>query len=135
MFAAKPYFLIADDDPDDQFMLQDMIEAISSENAETRFVENGVELIQFLKQLNGSSSWPNLVILDLNMPKMDGRQALDEIKSDPKLAAIPIVVMTTSQVDEDIHYCQQAGVNGYYQKPSSISDLRDIITHIYQAYF
>jgi CheY-like chemotaxis protein len=130
----KPFFLIAEDDPDDQFLMENVINEICPDTIDTHFVKNGVELIDKLLQKDGVFRWPDLVILDLNMPQKDGRQALREIKADPNLAAIPIIIMTTSQVHEDVRYCQDLGVVGYFQKPSSISELRAIIRKLVQEY-
>jgi CheY-like chemotaxis protein len=129
----KPIFIIADDDPDDQFLLREMIEALDF-GITLHFVENGIELLDVLNTPIGSSSRPDLVILDLNMPQMDGRQALRSIKTDPHLAGIPVAVLTTSNVDEDIQFCQQLGVQRYYHKPSSIAELRTIITDLYISF-
>jgi CheY-like chemotaxis protein len=132
MAKQKPYFLIADDDPDDQFMLQDVITTLYLEEVGCLFVDNGAELIQFLDTMNHR---PNLVILDLNMPQMDGRETLRDLQAKPNLTTIPIVILTTSQVEEDIHYCRQFGAAGYFHKPSSVSELREIIRTLYQEYF
>jgi two-component system, response regulator len=131
----RPYYLIADDDPDDQFLIQEIISELPSEDIETRYVNNGLELIHFLTRMNGQMKLPNLIILDLNMPQMDGREALRAIKALPDLSAIPIVVLTTSQVEEDFHFCQSFDVDGYFRKPSSISELRAIIHKLHHAYF
>jgi CheY-like chemotaxis protein len=129
------YFLIADDDPDDQFLIGEVIRSIAPEDIGTRFVNNGMELTDFLDLLNGTASRPGLMIMDLNMPRKDGRQALGEIKANPDLASIPIVILTTSQSEEDMHYCRKLGVAGYYRKPSSIAELRDIIAKLYMDFF
>jgi CheY-like chemotaxis protein len=132
MAKPKPYFLIADDDPDDQFMLQDVITTLYSEEVGCHFVDNGVELIRFLDKMNHR---PNLVILDLNMPQKDGREALRDIRSNPDLASVPIVILTTSQLEKDLEYCQIYGISGYYHKPNSISELREIFRKLHQQYF
>lgn len=131
----RNFFLIADDDMDDQFLIQDVIRSVCPEEIETRFVNNGMELMDFLGQLNGQTAWPGVVILDLNMPRKDGRQALQEIKADPTFSNIPVVILTTSQAAEDIANCRKLGAAGFYQKPSSISELREIILKLYQEYF
>jgi CheY-like chemotaxis protein len=133
MIVSKPIFIIADDDPDDQFLLSEMIEALDI-SIELHFVENGIELLDVLNTSTGSPARPDLVILDLNMPQMDGRQALRKIKTDPHLAGIPVAVLTTSNVDEDLQYCQQFGVQRYYHKPSSFAELRAIITDLYSSF-
>jgi CheY-like chemotaxis protein len=131
----KLLLLVAEDDPDDQFLIQDVIRDACSQDFDTHFVENGVELINYLNMKNDLGRRPNLLLLDLNMPRMDGREALREIKSDPNLLDIPIVVLTTSQVEEDTAYCRSMGVAGYYHKPNSLADLRKIIGELCEAYF
>jgi CheY-like chemotaxis protein len=93
-----------------------------------RFVEDGVELMDYLKR-RGKYSDPNaaprpgLILLDLNMPKKDGWEALEEIKQDPSLRGIPVVVMTTSKEEEDIHRSYQLHVNSYITKPVTFEAL------------
>jgi CheY-like chemotaxis protein len=118
--------LIAEDDLDDQFLIQNVVEDVCPADLETRFLKDGVELMEQLLLETKNSSSPNLVVLDLNMPRKDGRTALRELKADPRLAKIPVVVLTTSSTSEDERYCQHYGVDGYYHKPSSISELRSI---------
>jgi CheY-like chemotaxis protein len=135
LIAPKSLFLVAEDDPDDQFMIKDVINDACCQEFDTHFVENGVELINYLNNKDAVARRPNLLMLDLNMPRMDGREALRKIKADPKLAAIPIVILTTSQVEEDVQYCRRFGVAGYFHKPSSIAELREIIGTLCQEYF
>ena len=121
-----PLLLVAEDDPDDQLLIQDAIETVCSPDLNTRFVWDGVELIELLQKGDGRSK-PGLIILDLNMPRKDGRTALREIKADPNLAGIPVVVLTTSVNESDAEFCEQNGIAGYYRKPSSMHELREII--------
>ena len=124
----KPLLLIAEDDPDDQFFIQEAIRVACPPEIETHFVWDGVELIDYLyEKVNSDSPVPNLVLLDLNLPRTDGRAVLREIKADPALADVRVVVLTTSENPADYKYCQQYGVVGYYGKPSSVSELRKII--------
>jgi CheY-like chemotaxis protein len=128
----RPLFLIAEDDPDDQLLLREVIEIVCDLTLETHFVWNGVELMNFLKtEMRGK---PNLILLDLNMPGKDGRTTLREIKADPNLAGIPVVVLTTSQNEADLHYCQNYGVSEYYHKPSSIIELQEILRSLCTNY-
>ena len=131
---SSPLLLIAEDDPDDQWLIQDAIEGACLPAVETHFVGDGVELIDYLQQKDQPQTKPSLVMLDLNMPRKDGRVALREIKADPDLADIPIVILTTSQREEDIRYCQSYGVDEYYRKPSTIADLASIIERICSEY-
>jgi two-component system, response regulator len=130
--------LIADDDPDDRMLMK---EAFSENNEENmlKFVENGVELLDFLHKRGKFSSEetfrPGLILLDLNMPKMDGREALKRIKSDPDLKRIPVVILTTSTAEEDIIRSYDLGVNSFISKPSKFSDLVKVARQIGSYWF
>jgi CheY-like chemotaxis protein len=123
--------LIADDDSDDRMMALDAFRENRLTN-ELRFVEDGQELMDFLKRKGkytglAGSPLPALILLDLNMPRKDGREALKEIKADPELRRIPIVVMTTSKEEDDVYRAYDLGVNSFITKPSSFESLVDII--------
>lgn len=132
---SKHFLLIAEDDPDDQLLFQDAIEVACPQDIETRFVWDGVELLDVLRGMTDANSQPDLVVLDLNMPRKDGRTALQEIKADAGLAGIPVVVLTTSSFDADINFCQHYRVAGFYRKPSSISELQEIFIKLCTDYF
>src|SRR5687767_2005551 len=98
--------LIADDDPDDRELTRDALQECRLAN-EVHFVEDGEELMDYLSRRGqhrnlAGSPLPGLILLDLNMPRKDGREALKEIKANPDLRRIPIVVLTTSKAEEDI---------------------------------
>jgi CheY-like chemotaxis protein len=118
--------LIADDDADDRMMAKEALEECRLANP-VDFVEDGIELLAYLRgqgRYAGSATRkPGFIILDLNMPKMDGREALREIKADPSLRRIPIVVMTTSQAEEDIYRTYDLGVNSFVTKPVTFDGL------------
>ncbi|MGM0951535.1 MAG: response regulator [Pseudomonadota bacterium] len=116
--------LIAEDDPDDQLMLQDAFEE-SCRHCELRFVCDGVELLDCLTVINqnADSQLPDLLLLDLNMPLKDGRQALLEIRANPAFSTLPVVVMTTSKSDEDRTDCLAEGANDYLVKPTTYREL------------
>lgn len=124
MMPNKPILLIAEDDPDDQFLIEDAIKMACTPELEMHFVWDGVELMNFLR--TRVYYRPNLIVLDLNMPGKDGRTALKEIKADPNLSNIPVVVLTTSQSEADLRYCQKYGVAGYHHKPGSMAGLKEI---------
>jgi len=128
----NPLFLIAEDDPDDQVLIQDAIKEACTSMLEAHFVWDGFELLDFLKT-NGKYK-TNLIVLDLNMPGKDGRTALREIKADPNLANIPIVILTTSQNELDFEYCQNYGVTEYHHKPNSMSELKKIFHALCASY-
>ena len=124
--------LIADDDADDRLMAREALEECRLANT-IDFVEDGVELLDFLRgrgrySAQGLPKKPGLIILDLNMPKMDGREALREIKADPTLRRIPIVVMTTSKAEEDIYRTYDLGVNSFITKPVTFEGLVSVMS-------
>ena len=120
--------LICDDDEDDRLLTQQALEDAHVSN-DVRFVEDGVELLDYLHQRGtfagetGKAPRPGLILLDLNMPKMDGREVLKVIKSDPTMRDIPIVVLSTSRLDEDIVRSYQLGVNSFITKPVTFTGL------------
>jgi len=130
MTAANPRsisILIADDDADDRLMAKEALDECRLVNR-VDFVEDGVELLAYLRRQGryadtAKAPRPGLIILDLNMPKMDGREALREIKADPALRRIPIVVMTTSKAEEDIYRSYDLGVNSFITKPVTFDGL------------
>jgi two-component system response regulator len=119
--------LVAEDDEDDQFFIQDAIDTACPPQVKARFVGDGIELLEYLRRDGASCPRPKLIILDLNMPHKDGREALQEMKADPIFADIPVVILTTSHAEEDVSYCRSHGAAGYYHKPNSLQDLQDIL--------
>lgn len=131
----EPFFLFAEDDPDDQFMIRVSAQEACPPEIQMHFVQDGMELMDFLHERIDQSSKPSLIILDLNMPRKDGRVALREIKAHPDLMDIPTVILTTSSAEEDVRYCQSFGIHGYYRKPDSINELRDIMAQLCKQYY
>ncbi|QJW89047.1 response regulator [Spirosoma taeanense] len=122
--------LIADDDTDDRMFLEQAMRQ-NGYTQTIRFVEDGEELMEYLRRegryAETSAPWPNLLILDLNMPRKNGFQALEEIKDDPKLRRLPVVVMTTSSADEDVIKTYNLGVNSFVTKPFNFNRLVEMI--------
>ncbi len=118
--------LIAEDDEDDRLLTQEAFEESRIRN-DLVFVEDGERLMHYLKregEYSGSSHpLPGLIILDLNMPRKDGREALAEIKNDPVLRRIPVVVLTTSAAEADVIHSYDLGVAGYIVKPVTFDGL------------
>lgn len=118
--------LIADDDPDDRLMAREALVQSHSPSL-INFVEDGEELLDYLyrrgKFQNREDSLPDLILLDLNMPRKSGVEALQEIKSDNTLRHIPIVVLTTSKEEEDIYRTYDLGVNSFITKPITYESL------------
>lgn len=131
--------LIADDDSDDRMMIRDAFLENRLAN-DLRFVEDGEDLMNYLHRQgkyksSDESPRPGLILLDLNMPKKDGREALKEIKGDPALKGIPIVVLTTSKAEEDIYRTYNLGVNSFITKPVTFEALVAITQHLGRYWF
>jgi len=122
--------LICDDDEDDRLLTKLALESAHIAN-DLRFVEHGEDLLDYLYQRGkyggetGAAPRPGLILLDLNMPRIDGREVLRRVKADPTLADIPIVILTTSNLDADIMESYQLGVNSFITKPVTFSGLVD----------
>ena len=137
---ARPIvILMADDDADDRMLTKEALDESRVLN-DLRFVENGEELLDYL-MLRGnysdpeSAPRPSLILLDLNMPRKDGRTVLKELKNDPELRQIPVVVLTTSKADEDIYKSYDLGVNSYIVKPVTFEALVDILQTLEKYWF
>jgi two-component system, response regulator len=133
-----PTILIADDDADDRMMIKEALEE-NNFSHDMRFVEDGEELLDYLHQrgkyLTEKMLRPSLIILDLNMPKVDGREALSQIKSNVNLKRIPVIVLTTSRAEEDIVRTYDLGVNSFICKPVRYNDLVIVTREIGNYWF
>ena len=123
--------LMADDDPDDRLMTREAFEESRLAN-DLRFVQDGEELMDYLKRRGPyadpeTSPRPGLILLDLNMPRKDGREALKEIKADPDLRRIRVIIMTTSKAEEDIFRTYDLSAASYVTKPVTFEALVDVI--------
>jgi len=135
----KTVILMADDDADDRLLAQDAL-AECSATSELHCVENGEELLDYLRRRGryadpASSPRPGLILLDLNMPKKDGRESLREIKQDPDLKRIPVVVLTTSRADTDISRIYDLGANSFITKPVSFDSLVEVMRVLNRYWF
>ncbi len=131
--------LMADDDADDRRLTQEAFEEGRLIN-DVRFVENGEQLLDYLRRQGAfappaDAPRPGLILLDLNMPRKDGRTVLKELKTDPELRQIPVVVLTTSKADEDIYKSYDLGVNSYIVKPVTFEALVDILQTLEKYWF
>jgi CheY-like chemotaxis protein len=130
--AAKPItILLADDDADDRLLAQDALAESRLVN-DLHFVEDGEELMEYLQRRGvyanpAKSPRPGLILLDLNMPRKDGREALREIKADPNLRQIPVVVLTTSKAEEDVFRSYDLGVSSFITKPVTFEGLVQVM--------
>ncbi len=126
--------LVADDDPDDRALTREAFEEARLAN-DLRFVEDGVELLDYLNRRGryadpASSPRPGIILLDLNMPRKDGREALAEIKADPRFRAIRIIIMTTSKAEEDVLRVYDLSAASYIAKPVTFDALVEVIRTI-----
>jgi CheY-like chemotaxis protein len=122
--------LIADDDADDRMFLEQAMRQNGYDQG-IQFVEDGEDLMDYLRRQGRyndmNAPWPNMLILDLNMPRKNGFQALSEIKDDPKLRRLPVIVMTTSSADEDVIKTYNLGVNSFVTKPFNFNRLVEMV--------
>ncbi|HYE59530.1 MAG TPA: response regulator [Rhodothermales bacterium] len=123
--------LLADDDPDDRAFTIRALRQNRLAN-DVRTVEDGEELMDYLHRRgnytgDGAAPRPDVILLDLNMPRKDGREALEEIKQDPQLRKIPVVVLTTSEAEQDILQTYDLGVNAFVTKPVTFEGLVNAI--------
>lgn len=133
---AKPArVVVADDDRSAVELLREAFER-SSCSCEIEAVFSGQQLLDYLQKVeDDDQKRPSLILLDLNMPGKDGRQTLTEIKADPALCDIPIIIMTSSELEEDVARSYQSGVNAYLKKPSVFSDLVKMTSAIKEFWF
>ena len=123
----KITIVMADDDEDDRMFAREALEE-NSLGGDLHFVDNGEQLLAYLRQegayaVPDSAPFPGMILLDLNMPRMDGREVLKEIKADPKLRRIPVVVLTSSAAHGDIFRSYDLGASSYITKPVTFDGL------------
>lgn len=131
--------LMADDDQDDCLLVRDAFVQSRLAN-DLHFVANGEDLMDYLYHRGSYADrahypHPGLILLDLNMPRKDGREALQEIKSDPDLRSIPVVVLTTSKAEEDIVRSYDTGANSFITKPVTFEGLVELIKSLGEYWF
>ena len=131
--------LLADDDPEDRMLTAEALEESRLMNS-LDTVEDGEELMDYLHRRGAYAKFakknlPGLILLDLNMPRKDGREALEEIKADPQLRKIPVVVLTTSKAEEDIVRTYDLGVNSFISKPVTFAALIELMQILAKYWF
>lgn len=135
----KISILIAEDDEDHFLLIREALAAAGVE-AELHQVKDGVALLEFLLHhgdFKEASHFPrpSLILLDLNLPRKDGRWALKEIKAHPQLKSIPVVALTTTQQNEDIQFCYREGANAFIRKPAGFKELVEAMTSLANFWF
>ncbi len=129
----KFFILIVEDDADDRFLIENAFTETGYKE-KLVFVENGVQAMEYLTSLETSQlsikNYPKIILLDLNMPKKDGREVLKEIKEHPTFKQIPVIVFSTTKNDVEVQKCYQLGANSYVAKPISFEGLLRVIRDI-----
>jgi CheY-like chemotaxis protein len=136
---ASVVILMADDDADDRELTRDALTESRLVN-DLHFVTDGAELLDYLHRRGayaeaGSAPRPGVILLDLNMPRKDGREALREIKADPALRNIPIVILTTSKAEDDIAQSYDLGANSFITKPVTFAGLVEVVRELGRYWF
>jgi CheY-like chemotaxis protein len=131
--------VIAEDDPDDRLLIKDALKE-ANPSVEVYFVVDGAEMLDYLYhrgkyERNENLPHPELVLLDLNMPRVSGMEVLREIKQDQALRSIPVVVLTTSRSPEDVALSYELGGNGFITKPDSFTKLVEIMDNLDRYWF
>lgn len=128
--------LLVDDNPADLDLARDLL--IANEHPrQVNTVTDGEDAVAFLRREGRftSAQRPDLIILDLNLPRKNGWQVLEEVKSDPKLRSTPVVIFSTSEAPHDIGNCYRLGANSYVRKPGNLQDFMAVIQSIGQFWF
>ena len=138
--AGKPIMILYAEDDEEDRMLTEMAFKRTRLSNDLRFVADGQELMEYLFRHGAytdpaTSPMPGIILLDLNMPIKDGRVALTEIKSEPSLRRIPVVVLTTSKEEEDIMRTYTEGANSYITKPVTLEKLIEVVETIGRYWF
>jgi CheY-like chemotaxis protein len=134
-----PTILMADDDTEDCLLVRDAL-VLAAAPHDLRTVTDGVELLDYLNRRGKyddrrRSPCPDLILLDLNMPRKDGREALAELKADRRWRQIPVVVLTTSTSDDDISFCYRSGASSYIAKPSTYQAWTELVRTLNKYWF
>jgi two-component system response regulator len=127
----EPFLLFAEDDNEDWILMEDTLEKCN--NCKYVRVQDGVKLLEYLQDTN--NDLPDILILDVKMPKMDGLEALELIRKDMRLKHIPTIMLTTSKLETDILKSFQNGCNSYIVKPMSFEDMQTIWEHVHEYWF
>ena len=138
--SARPHtILMADDDAEDCQLVRDALKEACQEHR-LHCVRDGEELFDYLYRrgayaAKGDAPWPDLILLDLKMPKKNGRESIKELKADPRLRRIPVVALTTSMAEDDVQVSYDLGVNSYVTKPATFRGLVDTVRMLSKYWF
>lgn len=135
----KEFIIVAEDDADDRYLMQTAL-AETQFNEQVIFVDNGVELLHHLESIGENKdhpTYPRLILLDLNMPKMDGREVLKKIKLHENFCKIPVIVFSTTKNQDEVTRCYEMGANTYIVKPVSydilVETMRDLCNYWFKV--
>jgi CheY-like chemotaxis protein len=131
--------LMADDDVEDCLLVRDAL-LETGRPCDLHFVRDGEELFDYLRHegeyVEGRNSpWPDLILLDLKMPRKDGRETIRQLKSDPHYRQIPVIALTTSSAADDVEYTYNAGANSYIKKPATFRELVGVLDALGRYWF
>ena len=131
--------LMADDDVEDCLLVRDAMQE-TGRPCDIHFVRDGEELFDYLRHegeyVDGRDSpWPDLILIDLKMPRKDGRETIRDLKSDPRYLQIPVIALTTSSASDDVAYSYSIGVNCYITKPTTYRDLVGLLDALGKFWF
>lgn len=133
----KPIILIAEDDLDDQLLLKSAFLENGGDQT-LDFVEDGVGLMYYLNNISQRGTFddfPDFIMLDLNMPKKDGKEALKDIKQHPVFKKIPVIIYTTTRDQHEVHHCYELGANTYIVKPSDFRSIVKIVNNVLMYWY
>lgn len=138
-FTQRRTILMADDDVEDCLLVRDAL-GETGRPCDLRFVRDGEELFDYLRHegeyVDGRESpWPDLILLDLKMPRKDGRETIRDLKSDPRYRRIPVIALTTSSAGDDVECSYNIGVNSYITKPTTFRDLVAVLDALANYWF
>ncbi|MFO1519792.1 MAG: response regulator [bacterium] len=131
--------LLVEDDEDDSLLLRDAMEE-SGLPFEFARLKDGEGLVDFLLRQGTfierkDAFFPDLILLDLNLPRKDGREVLREIRNHPRLSSLPVIILTTSQNDDDVLQCYQRGANAFLRKPTRFDEIVEMIKSLHDFWF
>jgi CheY-like chemotaxis protein len=131
----KNYIILADDDEDDRFLFMEVVKELypAHPSIDVRIAEDGFELLNFLEK--PGIALPELILLDLNMPLINGFECLEVLKKDLRLKDIPVIIYSTSSRDEDKRKAYELGASHYIEKPKSFTDLKDVLRPVLQSHW